>query len=221
MPIRILIADDHVLVRSGVRALLAADPELEIVGEAGSGEETLRLAAALAPDLVLLDITMPDASGIATAQRLKEACPDVVVLFLTMHEDEGLLHEALRTGAAGYVIKRAEAGELLQAIRSAMAGDVYVHPAMTRGLLRQPAAAKSRQRTPETPLTPREIDVLRLLVRGNTNRQIAGLLGLSPRTVESHRANLMGKLGLESRVELVDYAEEHGLVERGGGEELG
>jgi DNA-binding NarL/FixJ family response regulator len=212
VPIRILIADDHVLVRSGVRALLAADPDLEVVGEAGSGEETLRLAAALGPDLVLLDITMPEASGIATAERLKEAHPDLVVLFLTMHEDEGLLHEALRTGAAGYVIKRAEAAELLQAIRAAMGGDIYVHPAMTRGLLRQPVAKQSRRGAPGPPLTPREIDVLRLLVRGNTNRQIAGLLGLSPRTVESHRANLIGKLGLESRVELVDYAEEHGLV---------
>lgn len=210
--IRILIADDHVLVRSGVRALLAADPDLEVVGEAGSGEETLRLADELAPDLVLLDITMPDASGIATAERLKEAHPDLLVLFLTMHEDEGLLHEALRTGAAGYVIKRAEAGELLQAIRSALAGDIYVHPAMTRSLLRQPVVTERRRGTPAPALTPREIDVLRLLVRGNTNRQIAGLLGLSPRTVESHRANLMGKLGLESRVELVDYAEEHGLV---------
>ncbi|HUO87377.1 MAG TPA: response regulator transcription factor [Thermoanaerobaculia bacterium] len=217
MPIRILIADDHVLVRSGVRALLADDPDVEVVGEAGSGEETLRLAAALAPDLVLLDITMPEASGIVTARRLKEAHPDLVVLFLTMHEDEGLLHEALSTGAAGYVIKRAEAAELLQAVRAAMSGGIYVHPAMTRALLRQPdatppVATQSRRGTPAPALTPREIEVLRLLVRGNTNRQIAGLLGLSPRTVESHRANLMGKLGLESRVELVDYAEEHDLL---------
>lgn len=212
MPIRILIADDHVLVRSGVRALLAADPDLEVVGEAGSGEETLRLAASLEPDLVLLDVTMPETSGIVTARRLKEAHPGLVVLFLTMHEDEDLLHEALRTGAAGYVVKRAEAAELLQAIRAAMGGDLYVHPAMTRGLLRQPAAPQSRRGTPATALTRRETEVLRLLARGNTNRQIAGLLGLSPRTVESHRANLMGKLGLESRVELVDYAEEHDLL---------
>lgn len=212
MPIRILIADDHVLVRSGVRALLAADPNLEVVGEAGSGEETLRLAASLEPDLVLLDVTMPETSGIVTARRLKEVRPDIVVLFLTMHEDEDLLHEALSTGAAGYVVKRAEAAELLQAIRAAMGGDIYVHPAMTRGLLRQPVATRSRRGTPATALTRRETEVLRLLARGNTNRQIAGLLGLSPRTVESHRANLMGKLGLESRVELVDYAEEHDLL---------
>jgi two-component system response regulator NreC len=212
VPIRILIADDHVLVRSGVRALLAADSDLEVVGEAGSGEETLRLAASLEPDLVLLDVTMPETSGIVTARRLKVAHPDLVVLFLTMHEDEDLLHEALSTGAAGYVVKRAEATELFQAIRAAMGGDIYVHPAMTRGLLRQPVATQRRRGTPAKALTRRETEVLRLLARGNTNRQIAGILGLSPRTVESHRANLMGKLGLESRVELVDYAEEHDLL---------
>jgi two-component system, NarL family, response regulator NreC len=212
VPIRILIADDHALVRAGLRALLLADPELEVVGEAGDGTEALRLCEELLPDLVLLDITMPGDSGIATAQRLKEARPELVVLFLTMHEEEGLLHEALRAGAAGYVIKRAEASELLQAIRAATRGDIYVHPAMTRGLLQQPVTTQHRRTAPEPELTPRELEVLRLLVRGNTNRQIAGLLGLSIRTVESHRANLMGKLGLASRVELVEYAEEHGLL---------
>lgn len=212
MPIRILIADDHALVRSGLRALLCADRDLEVVGEAGDGAETLRLAGELAPDLVLLDVSMPGESGIATAERLKEAHPELAVLFLTMHEDEGLLHEALRTGAAGYVIKRAEASELLQAIRAASRGDIYVHPAMTRGLLRQPVTTQHRRGPAAPELTARELDVLRLLARGNTNRQIAGLLGLSTRTVESHRANLMGKLGLTSRVELVDYAEEHDLL---------
>jgi two-component system, NarL family, response regulator NreC len=210
--IRILIADDHALVRAGLRAMVDAEPDLEVVGEAGDAAETLRLATVLQPDLVLLDITMPQQSGIVTAQQLKEAHPSLVVVFLTMHEDEGLLHEALRAGAAGYVIKRAEAAELLQAIRAASRGDIYVHPAMTRGLLRQPVTPRQGRGTPAPALTPRELEVLRLLARGNTNRQIAGLLGLSVRTVESHRANLMGKLALVSRVELVDYAEEHGLV---------
>ncbi|KAB2965690.1 MAG: response regulator transcription factor [Thermoanaerobaculia bacterium] len=212
MPIRILIADDHAVVRSGLRALICVDPGLEIVGEAGDGTETLRLAGSLRPDMVLLDITMPPGNGIETAKLLKEAHPEIVVLFLTMHEDEALLHEALRTGAAGYVIKRAEEAEILQAIHVANQGDIYVHPAMTRALLHQPITTEHRRGSLAEELTQRELEVLRLLVRGNTNRQIAGLLGLSIRTVENHRANLMGKLGLESRVELVNYAEEHDLL---------
>lgn len=212
MPIRILIADDHAVVRSGLRALLRSDPGLEVVGEAGDGVETLLLAESLQPDLVLLDITMPPENGIKTAQRLKAAHPELKVLFLTMHEDESLLHEALRTGAAGYVIKRAEESEILQAIHAASQGDIYVHPAMTRALLHQPVTTEHRRGSPTTPLTRRELDVLRLLAKGNTNRQIAELLDLSMRTVENHRANLMGKLGLASRVELVNYAEEHNLL---------
>jgi len=212
VPIRILIADDHAVVRSGLRALLRADPDLEVVGEAENGEETLRLAETLRPDTILLDISMPPESGIKIAARLKEKYPEIIVLILTMHEDESLLHEALRAGAAGYVIKRAEESEILQAIHATNNGDIYVHPAMTRALLHQPVTTDHRRGASPNPLTPREIDVLRLLAKGNTNRQIAGLLGLSMRTVENHRANLMGKLGLVSRVELVNYAEEHELL---------
>ena len=213
MPIRILIADDHAVVRGGLRALLGDAPDLEVVGEAADGDETLSLAASLHPDLVLLDITMPPEDGIRTARRLKAEHPEILVLFLTMHEDEGLLHEALRAGAAGYVIKRAEETEILQAIRAACQGDIYVHPAMTRALLHQPVTTEHRRGPPVETLTRREVEVLRLLAKGNTNRQIASLLGLSIRTVENHRANLMAKLGLASRVELVTYAEEHHLLE--------
>lgn len=215
MPIRVLIADDHVLVRSGLHELLRASPDLEVVGEAGDGAETLRLAAALRPDLVLLDVSMPG-GGIAIAQRLKESHAELVVLVLTMHEDESLMHQALHAGAAGYVVKRAEPSELLEAIRAVCRGEIYVHPAMTRRAAAtagdDATPARPSAPAPPTALTPRELDVLRLLARGNTNRQIAGLLGLSPRTIESHRANLMGKLGLVSRVELVEYAEEHDLL---------
>lgn len=212
MPIRILIADDHAVVRSGLRALLRTAPDLEVVGEAENGEEALRLAEILRPDTILLDLTMPPENGIKTTRRLKEKHPERVVLILTMHEDESLLHEALRAGASGYVIKRAEESEILRAIRATNQGDIYVHPAMTRALLHQPVTTERRRSASTSPLTPRELDILRLLTKGNTNRQIAGLLGLSMRTVENHRANLMGKLGLESRVELVNYAEEHGLL---------
>lgn len=212
MTIRILIADDHAVVRSGLRALLRADPDLEIVGEAGDGLEALRLTETEQPDVVLLDVSMPPDDGIHTARELKRRHPDLVVLFLTMHEDEDLLHEALRAGASGYIIKRAEESEIVQAIRAASQGDIYVHPAMTRALLHQPVTTEHRRGTPATALTRREVDVARLLAKGNTNRQIAELLGISIRTVESHRANLMGKLGLSSRVELVTYAEEHDLL---------
>lgn len=212
MTIRILIADDHAVVRTGLRGLLEADPEIEVIGEAGDGTETVRLTEALHPDMVLLDITMPPENGIVTARLLKAAHPKLIVLFLTMHEDETLLHEALRAGASGYVIKRAEESEIIQAIHATSNGDIYVHPSMTRALLHQPLTTEHRRGEPVISLTPREIDVLRLLAKGNTNRQIADLLDLSIRTVENHRANLMGKLGLVSRVELVNYAEEHHLL---------
>jgi two-component system response regulator NreC len=212
VPIRILIADDHAVVRSGLRALLKSDPGIEVVGEADDGPETLRLAGTLSPDMVLLDITMPPENGIVTAQRLKSAHPGIHVLILTMHEDESLLHEALRAGAAGFLIKRAEESEIVRAIHAANRGDIYVHPSMTRALLHQPVATEHRRVSAVDALTRRELDVLRLLAKGNTNRQIAGLLNLSMRTVENHRANLMAKLGLVSRVELVNYAEENNLL---------
>lgn len=213
MSIRILIADDHAVVRSGLRSVLRTDPDLEVVGEASDGAETERLAQERRPDLVLLDITMPPDNGMEIAKRLLEEHPDLGVLFLTIHEDESLLHEALSTGAVGYLIKRAEEAEILQAIHAVSQGDIYVHPAMTRALLRHTAITQHDREQPVEPLTPRELDVLRLLSKGNTNRQTAEILGLSVRTVENHRANLMGKLDLSSRVELVSYAEEHELLE--------
>jgi len=211
--IRILIADDHAVVRSGLRALLGADPDLEFVGEAGDGAETLHLVETLQPDLVLLDITMPPVNGIETAKELKEKHPELLILFLTMHEDEALLHEALSAGGAGYVIKRAEEAVIRQAIHTVSEGDLYVHPSMTRALLHQTVTSEQRRGAPAEPLTPRELDVLRLLARGNTNRQVSEQLDISVRTVENHRANLMGKIGISSRVELVSYAEEHELLE--------
>jgi two-component system, NarL family, response regulator NreC len=212
VPIRILIADDHAVVRSGLKALLKSDAELEVVGEAADGATALRLTETLHPDMILLDITIPPEDGIRTAKRLKEKYPDLIVLFLTMHEDESLLHEALRAGGAGYVIKRTEESEILRAVHATSRGDIYVHPAMTRALLHKPVMTEHRRGLPGITLTRRELDVLRLLARGNTNRQIAGVLCLSIRTVENHRANLMGKLGIDSRVELVSYAEEHHLL---------
>lgn len=214
MPIRILIADDHAVVRSGLRAILETEPTFEIVGEAEDGSAALQQCESLLPDIVLLDITMPPGGGFDTARRLLAAGSSAAIVFLTVHEDEELLREALAMGAAGYVVKRAEPEEIVQAIQAAHRGDLYVHPRMTRGLL-EPAKTTNRQRSAPEDLTPREVEVLKLLVQGHTNRQAAGLLGISIRTVENHRSNLQGKLGLDNRAELVDYAREHGLFRSG------
>ncbi len=218
MPIRLLIADDHGVLRAGLRALLSAEPEFEVVGEAETGDEVLRKAEMLHPDVVLLDISMPGPSGIEVTRELKARFPDMRVLILTVHEDETLLREALRAGAAGYIVKRAVEEELIAAILAVWRGDLYVHPAMTRVLLQdvaegQRGASTSPGEDQLAQLTPRERDVLRLIALGYTNRQIADKLCISVRTVETHRANLTGKLGVRSRVQLVRIAREHGLLE--------
>jgi two-component system response regulator NreC len=215
MAIRILIADDHGVLRAGLRALLNTEPSLEVVGEAADGNEALRLTSELQPDIVLMDISMPDCGGIEATRRLTELRPDVGVLILTVHEDKGLLREAIRAGAAGYILKRAVESELINAIQAVSRGDLYVHPAMTRALLPDVTSVPAANQMAIERLTPREVEVLRLIVTGHTNRQIADVLTLSVRTVESHRANLMDKLDLHSRVELVRYAAKHGLFEPG------
>lgn len=215
MAIRILIADDHGVLRAGLRALLNTEPSLEVVGEAADGNEALRLTSELQPDIVLMDISMPDCGGIEATRRLTELRPDVGVLILTVHEDKGLLREAIRAGAAGYILKRAVESELINAIQAVSRGDLYVHPAMTRALLPDVNSVPAANQMAVERLTPREVEVLRLIVTGHTNRQIADVLTLSVRTVESHRANLMDKLDLHSRVELVRYAAKHGLFEPG------
>jgi two-component system response regulator NreC len=219
MSIRILIADDHGVLRAGLRSLLNTEPDLQVVGEATDSQETLRLAGKLHPDVVLLDISMPGPGGIKVTQQLKEALPKARVLILTVHEDESLLREAMRAGAAGYITKRAIEPELINAIHAVWRGDLYVHPAMTRALLKDLAPSTESPpphttiESPIEPLTPRESEVLTLIAQGYTNRQAADILSISVRTVESHRANIMGKLGLHSRVELVRYAMKHGLLE--------
>ncbi len=213
MATRILIADDHGVLRAGLRALLQAEPGLEVVGEAADGEEALRLASALRPDIALMDISMPAGGGIEATRRLRELLPDVRVLILTVHDDKSMVQEAIQAGAAGYILKRAAESELVNAIQAVSRGDMYVHLPMTRVLQTEATAMPAADQVAVETLTPREIEVLRLIARGHTNRQMANLLTLSVRTVESHRANLMDKLNLHSRVELVRYAAQHGLLE--------
>lgn len=215
MTIRVLIVDDHTIVRTGLRALIKGEAGMELVGEATCGEEALKLTQALRPDILLLDLSLPDMDGIQVTRMLKRDQPDVRVLILTVHEDEALLRESMRAGASGYIIKHAAESELIAAIHTLEIGGLYVHPKMMSGLFAEaepPKAPSTANVSALDMLTPREIDVLRRIVQGYTNRQIAEELALSVRTVEGHRGNLTEKLGMHSRVELARYARENGLT---------
>ncbi len=213
MAINILIADDHAVVRAGLRALIGAESDLQLVGEAAGGTEALELVKVKRPDVLLLDMSMADLDGITVTRKVKETQPDVHVLILTVHEDEALLRAALKAGASGYILKHAAESELISAIHIVMRGDMYVDPAMLRTLLSEekpPAAAATSE---AEALTPREKEILAMIVQGYTNRQMGEELNISVRTVEGHRANISEKLGLHSRVELVRYAREKGLID--------
>lgn len=210
---RVLIVDDHAVLRAGLRTLLEDDEGFEVVGEAEDGEAALRLAEQQRPDLIVLDLSLPGMGGVEVTRRIRESLRSTRVLVLTAHEDEVLLREALRAGASGYVVKRAAPSELINALRAVARGEIYVHPAMMGALVRHTRPRRARPGLGPESLTPREIDVLRRIARGYTNRQIAKEFDLSVRTIEAHRANLMGKLGLQSRVELVKFANDHMLLE--------
>ncbi len=213
MMTKVLIADDHAIVRTGLRALLQAEPTLHMVGEATGGFEAIEMIADLSPDILVLDLSMPDLDGIAVTKQLKPLYPDLKILILTLHEDEALLRESIKSGASGYILKRAAESELISAIQIVMRGDMYIEPSMLRSFIQEQSQSANLEHESAEPLTPREIDVLKLIVQGYTNRQVGEELNISFRTVEGHRANLFGKLGLRSRVELVRYAREHGLLE--------
>lgn len=213
MPTTILIVDDHGVLRAGLRALLGAEPGLAVVGEAGSSDEALTMANMLKPDVILLDLSIPGTSGIEVARQLKQQLPQTRSLILTVHEDDTLVREAICVGAAGYILKKAVETELIDAIRAVARGELYVHPAMTRALINGvPPNSESGNRRGVGELTRRETEVLRFVAQGHTNKQIAQLLKLSIRTIESHRANLMGKLNMKTRVELVRYARENRII---------
>ena len=211
--IRVLIADDHAIVRTGLRALLNSEPSMELVGEATGGYEAIELAGKSNADILVLDISMPDLDGISVTKKIKSQFPDLRILILTVHEDEALLREAIRVGAAGYILKRAAETELISAIRAIIGGDLYVDPSMVRVLLSDEIKPIATLPESAEPLTHREKEILKLIVQGYTNRQTGEELSISTRTVEGHRANLVAKLGLHSRVELVRYAREQGLIE--------
>lgn len=211
MAIRILIADDHGVMRAGLRAMLESDPHIQVIGEAANGEDAYRLAGELQPDIVLLDIGMPGVDGIEITRRLRETHAGVQVLILSVYEDQSLLQGAIRAGASGYVIKRAAGDELIAAIQAVSQGGVYIHPAIARLLISDLVQPADVKKGALQMLTPRELEVMGFIIRGFTNRQIAEALFISTRTVEGHRASLFCKLGLKNRVELVEFAERYGL----------
>jgi two-component system response regulator NreC len=209
--IRVLIVDDHAVVRSGLRRVLEAEDDIEVVGEAGDMRGAVFEARAQRPDVVLMDVVMPGPTGIeATPAVLKEA-PEAKVLVLSMQDDPEYVREAFSAGASGYVLKEAVDAEVVDAVREVSGGGRYVHPALGARLVA--ADAEERARADEDPLSDREREVLRLLALGHTNQEIAEMLYLSVRTVETHRAHIMQKLRLSTRAELVRYAIKHGFLE--------
>jgi two-component system response regulator NreC len=212
--VRILIADDHAIVRAGIRSLLEGEPGFEVVGEAARGDEAIEKAMQLNPELVLMDIAMPEMSGIEATTRLKEMLPDIQVLVLTMHEDEEFFFAVLRAGASGYILKHAQPQELLEAIHLVSEGKVFFSPAVSKAFIEGYMAIASEEEEEKfSSLSAREKEVLQLVAAGRSNREIAEALFLSIRTVEKHRQAMMRKLDLASREDLTRYAIRKGLME--------
>lgn len=215
-PIRLLLVDDHEVVRAGLRMLFQAEADLEIVGEVGSGQEALQAARQLRPDVVIMDIAMPGMNGIEATRQIKEANPDTAVLALTMHDDEQYFFEMLQAGASGYVPKRAAPDDLISAIRVVSQGNVFLYPSLAKLLVKDfLQRGEAGQAAIKEELTPREREVLTYIAEGYTNREIAEALVISVKTVDRHRENIMHKLNLHNRVELVKYAIEKGLISVG------
>jgi two-component system response regulator NreC len=215
MMIRLLLVDDHKVVRSGIRMLLEGEEDVEIVGEAGTASEAINQASSLKPDVVLMDISLPDISGIEATNKIKKLWPEIAVVSLTIHEGEEYFFRMLEAGASGYVPKRAAPEELLTAIRVAASGEVYLYPSLAKLLVKDFISNDSQAANEDTlnDLTPRENEVLTYLAEGSNNAEISPILSISPKTVARHRENIMRKLNLHSRTELVRYAIRKGIIQ--------
>lgn len=213
--VKVLVAEDHAVVREGIRMILDAQEDFAVVGEARDGDEAVRLARQLRPDVVVMDISMPRMNGVEATQEIKRLFPDVQVLILTMHEEESYVFQLLRLGAAGYVLKRAAATDLVEAVRAASRGEAFLYPAVARSVVQD---YLDRMRNGEGTsrydgLTDREREILVLIAEGHTNAQIADRLFISVKTVQTHRAHIMEKLDLHDRSLLVRYAVRKGLIQ--------
>jgi two-component system, NarL family, response regulator NreC len=213
--IRLLLVDDHEIVRTGISMLLESETDLSIIGQASSGAQALEMASQLHPDVVIMDITLPDISGIEVTRQLKAQHPEIAVVALTIHEDQQYFFEMLQAGADGYVPKRAASEDLIKAIHAASSGEVFIYPSLAKVLVSDflSQAADEKAKESVNGITSREQEVLEMLAAGKTNEEIAITLSISKHTVARHRENLMRKLGLHSRSELVKYAIRKGLIE--------
>jgi DNA-binding NarL/FixJ family response regulator len=207
---KILLADDHPMVRRGLRMVLDAEPDLEVVAEAGDGAEAVRLALSAEPDLAVLDVAMPNMTGLQAAAELHRRRPELRTLMLSMYDSEQYFFEALKAGASGYVLKSAADRDLVEACRAAMRGEPFLYPAAVTALIRDYLA---RGDDPSDPLTPRELEIVKLVAEGRTSEEIAEALVISKKTVEHHRSHILEKLGMRDRVDLTRYAIRRGLVE--------
>ena len=211
---RILLADDHPVVRRGLRHVLDAEPDLEVVVEVGDGREAVREALSTELDLAVLDVAMPGMTGLQAAQELAQRLPELKVLMLSMHDNEQYFLEAIKAGAAGYVLKTVADRDLVDACRAALRGEAFTYPGGGRAVVqRYLDRVRNGQPVPDDPLTPRESEVVKLVAEGCSNREISEALVISEKTVERHRANILGKLGMSDRVELTRYAIRRGLVQ--------
>lgn len=210
--IEVLIVDDHAVLRAGLRTLLNLQPDIEVVGEASEGADALEKVKRFQPDVVLMDISLPDMEGLEVTADLKKKHPNVQVIILTMHEDQHYLYQALKAGASGYVVKRAADTELIEAIRAAYRGDAFLHPSMAKVVVKDYLERSSKEQEEKKELSDREEEVLRLIAEGQTYKEMAIFLKVSTKTIETYRERIKVKLGLATRAELVRYALDKGLL---------
>lgn len=210
--IRVVLVDDHIVVRQGLRAFLATAADIEVIGEASNGREAVELVCNVKPDVVLMDLVMPELDGIGATAEIKQAMPDVDVIAMTSFIEDDKVFGAMRAGATGYVLKDADPGEVMRAIRSAAAGEVHLDSRVARRLMQELHTGKQKSDTIQQELSEREIEVLKLVAKGCSNQMIAQELIISPKTAKSHVSNILGKLGLASRTQAAVYALKEGLV---------
>jgi len=211
--IRVILADDHPVVRDGLAAIVNQQADMEVVAEAGDGREALRLAQALSPNVAILDVSMPRMTGLQAVRELSRRRPELRTLILSMYDNEQFLFEALRAGASGYVLKSGADDDIVEACRAAMRGQPFLYPAAVSSLIREFLERADQKGSDFDPLTQRELEVLKLIAEAHTSKEIASMLFISVKTVERHRANILTKLGMRDRVELTRYAIRRGLIE--------